>query len=427
MLDGRMTKRIAGMLAKRLPDAALGEVADPRSRRGRRRPLGAVLGAVVVGMVAGCRSLLELERLTGEMAPKMRRLLRLGGRLPDTTARDLLCRLHPRALRDALHRVIHKAHRRKALRPESLPFGMVAMDGKATALPSWAGDYAQFQPRGEGRGAHGVVRTVTAALVSARARPCIDACPIPASTNEMGVFGVAFRTLIEAYPRATRLFRLVSYDAGACSLENASLVVNEGFDYLFGLKGGQPTLRAEAERMLAHRETEDAYTEDVIGTGSVIRRVFVTEDVEGFLDWSHLQTFVRVESEELDKSGRRVAYDNRYFLSSLAPERLSPKQWLHVVRAHWGVENNCHHTLDAIFREDERPWIEGDPNGTLALIVLRRIAYTLLTLFRSVTQRSEERQKTPWRELIRAAYLALIVGFPDRKADLARHGAIAFP
>jgi predicted transposase YbfD/YdcC len=263
--------------------------------------------------------------------------------------------------------------------------------------------------------------------VSARARPCIDACPIPASTNEMGVFDVAFRTLIEAYPRASRLFQLVSYDAGACSLENASLVVDEGFDYLFGLKGGQPTLRAEAERMLARRETEDAFTEDVTGTGSVIRRVFITENVEGFLDWGHIQTFVRVESEELDKSGRRVAYENRYFLSSLAPERLSPKQWLHAVRAHWGVENNCHHTLDAVFREDERPWIEGDPDGTLALMMLRRIAYTLLTLFRSVTQRSEERQKAPWRELIRAAYLALIVGLPSSQADVAHHGAIAFP
>lgn len=427
MNDIRMTKRIAGMLAKRLPEAALDEVDDPRARRGRRRGIASVLRAVVVGMVAGCHSLLELEQLTAQMAPRMRRLLKLTGRLPDTTARDLLCRLSPLALRQALHRLIRHAHRRKALAPETLPFGMVAMDGKSTALSSWAGDYAQYQPHGEGRGAHGVLRTVTSALVSTRARPCIDAYPIPAATNEMGVFEAAFRALIRAYPRSSQLFQLVSYDAGACSLANASLVVDAGYDYLFSLKGAQPSLRAEAERILAHRDQADAFTEDVTGNTSVMRRVFVSENLEGFLDWSHLQTFIRVDSETRDHSGRCLAYETRYFLCSFAPERLTPSQWLHAVRAHWGVENNCHHTLDVAFREDERPWIESDPDGALALMLLRRIAYSALTLFRAVTQRAEQRRNTPWRELMHAVYLALVVGLSVPEPDLRHPGALAFP
>ena len=35
----------------------------------------------------------------------------------------------------------------------------------------------------------------------------------------------------------------------------------------------------------------------------------------------------------------------------------------------------------------------------LVLLVLRRIAYTLLALFRSVTQRCEDKRQTPWRVL----------------------------
>ena len=78
------------------------------------------------------------------------------------------------------------------------------------------------------------------------------------------------------------------------------------------------------------------------------------------------------------------------------------------MRLHWGVENNCHHTLDTAFEEDDRPWIESDPRGMLVVALLRRLAYNLLTLFRSVTQRSEDRRATPWLDLLRWFYNAII-------------------
>ena len=407
-----MRARIGGMLKKRLPEAGLEQVSDPRSARGRRRSLDSILRSVIVGMVSGCKSLLDVEALTAEMAPRMRRRLGLWGRLPDTTARDVLCRLCPDSLRQALHRVVRAAQRRKALNPVGLPFGVVALDGKTTAIGSWAGDYAQYQPHAEGRGAHGALRTVTAALVSARARPCIDAIPIAASTNEMGAFQSGLRSLLSAYPTSSKLFEVITYDAGACSLANASFVVGEGLHYLFGLKESQPTLLAEARRLLAARDEPDAQSEDVVGDGSVIRRVFVSPAMGGFLDWTHLQTFVRIQSVKLDKLGRRMSCENRYYLSSLMPDRLSAKQWLRLLRAHWGVENNCHHTFDTAFGEDDKPWITSAPSGTLALIILRRIAYTLLALFRSVTQRAEEKRAMPWRQLMRHVGGTLIAGVP---------------
>jgi hypothetical protein len=426
MTERRLEKRLAGMLRKRLPEAGLEEVDDPRSRRGQRHDLGAMLRTVVVGMLSGCKSLLELEALTTAIRPRVRRTLGLHrGRLPDTTVRDVLCRLCPGTLRQALYRVVRKAHRRKALAPEGLPFGVVALDGKTTTIPSWAGDYAQHQPHGDGAAAHGALRTMTAALVSARARPCSDAMPILATTHEKGAFGQRWRELLVAYPRSSGLFQLVTYDAGACSLDNASLVVKEGLDYLFALKRTQPTLFEEARRMLAERDTPDAVTEDVVGVGTVVRRVFISGPVEGFFDWDHLRTFVRIDSERFDKRGLRIAFEQRYFLSSLSPKRLTPKQWMRVIRAHWGVENNCHHTLDTVFREDSRPWIAYDPGGALALILLRRIACTLLSLFRSVTQRSDERRHTPWRDLIRAVYHALLVGIAEDDPSHQRAFAVS--
>ena len=72
------------------------------------------------------------------------------------------------------------------------------------------------------------------------------------------------------------------------------------------------------------------------------------------------------------------------------------------------MENQCHHTWDTAFREDERPWIVTEPQGTVVLMLLRRIAYNALALFRSVTQRSEERRATPWKTLLRWVYNTLI-------------------
>ncbi|MEM6531554.1 MAG: ISAs1 family transposase, partial [Myxococcota bacterium] len=60
----------------------------------------------------------------------------------------------------------------------------------------------------------------------------------------------------------------------------------------------------------------------------------------------------------------------------------------------------AHQILDTAFAEDEAPWIRADTNGMLVMLVLRRIAMTLLALFRAVTQRSEEKRKMPWPELL---------------------------
>jgi DDE_Tnp_1-associated/Transposase DDE domain len=405
----RLTRRMLGVLAARLPEARLDQVNDPRGLRGRRWPLFILLRAVLVAMVAGCKSLTLAEALTAEMSMPLRKRLGIARRIPDTTLRDVLCALDPAELRGPMHALVRAAHRRKALEPDKLPFGVVALDGKSTALPSCDDDFAQRQSHGDG-GLIGVVRTTTCTLISSRAMPCIDAIPIPAATNEMGHFEASVRSLAQAYA-SIDLFRMISYDAGACSEHNAGVVRELGLHYLLGLKSTQPTLLAEAQRLLAalpwHRA--DASSEDTLGGArTVLRHVYVTEQMHGFGDWKHLRTVLRVESETRDSNGQRLSHDNRYFVSSLPAFRLTAAQWLLVVRLHWGVENNCHHTLDDAFEEDERPWIKSDPRGMVVIALLRRMAYNLLTLFRSVTQRSDERRATPWRDLLRWFYNAIL-------------------
>ena len=42
------------------------------------------------------------------------------------------------------------------------------------------------------------------------------------------------------------------------------------------------------------------------------------------------------------------------------------------------------------------------------IAILRRIAYTILTLFPSVTQRSDERRDVPWKTLLGEIFLAFV-------------------
>jgi hypothetical protein len=412
---------MAGLLQARLPELGLGEVPDPRAREGRWS-LAQILRAALLGLMTGCRSLAETEGLTAELAVPLRRRLRLPRRLADTTARDALCAIPLDGLRAVLHRAVHAAWRRKALAPVGLPFGVVALDGKVTALPTL--NHPLVQDRHPEVGLpYGLVRTVTCALVSARGRPCIDAIPIPGHTNEVGFFQTAFRSLVETHGG---LFDLVSYDAGGFSRANADAVVEAKKHYLFALKDEHRTMFRLAAELLA--------TEPVVArTTDNLRGVVVTRSLRllradpswSYGDgkppeesiWPHARAFLSVESVTT-RDGVVIARDERIYVTSLDPSALTPRQWLVLVRRHWGVENQCHHALDTAFAEDTRPWIEADPHGMLAVLMLRRVALTLLALYRAVTLRSKKRRATPWKALLQALRDTLVAATEQHLAGL---------
>lgn len=419
--DVRMKRRIAGMLRKRLDEARFAEVPDTRRARGRRWQLDDLLRTVLYGICAGSTSLQQTETLTDEMSPAMRSRLRVRRRVPDTTLRSALITVAPMSLRPSLHAVVRAAHRRKALEPDALPFGVVSLDGKATALPSCDDELAQRQSQPDNHHVIGLLRTMTATLTSSAARPCIDVMSIHASTNEMGTFAHALQAAFDAYGTLD-LFRLVSYDSGACSEHNAAFVRKLGLHYLFGLKGTQPTLLAEAERLLGSLAPSAAVatTTDKAGTSTVVRRLFITEEMAAFGSFEHVHTVARVDSETINSFGRRVSSERRYFISSLHASRLTHDQWLRVVRGHWGVETT-HQILDVALQEDDHPWITANPRGALVVAVLRRIAYTLLALFRSVSLRSDAARHTPWRSLLQQILFALVAASEPDLAGLRRH------
>ena len=190
-----------GAFNKRLPEARLDAVPDPRHQPSCRWRLATILKVIAMSMVAGCKSFKQMEALSKESSLATRKKLGIPRRLPDTTARETVIRLEPDDIRPCIHRQVRAAHRRKALPPKGLPFGVVALDGKVTAVKGLTGPSTQIVRQGTHR--YGLVRTTTALLVSACARPCIDAVPIPRWTNEMGHYPEVLEGLDKAvrFPR----------------------------------------------------------------------------------------------------------------------------------------------------------------------------------------------------------------------------------
>ena len=250
-------------------------------------------------------------------------------------------------------------------------------------------------------------------------RPCLDAYPIPPATHEMGIFVPAPGALLRAHPG---LAELIMYDAGACGLDNASAIIERGMQSLMCLIAGQPTLRAEAERRLARLAADKcvAHDVDIDGSDVVERRVFIAElDKQGWQALTHLRTLLRVHVTRTHKTTGEVSTEDRSYVSSLPAKRLQGPQWGQLIRRRWSVENQNHNTFDTLFSEDERLWIL-QPQGMLIVMLLRRLCYNLLTLYRAVTLRSEHSRAVPSKSLLRTVYNSLLLATQEAMAGVRR-------
>jgi hypothetical protein len=291
-----------------------------------------------------------------------------------------------------------------------LPFGVVSLDGKFTAIDDTKSRLVSVCGDATGK-EYGKLGTVTATLISADAKPCLDARPIGAGWGEETVYPAALDELLAAYG-SLDLFKLVVYDAGACSMTNARSTRDAGLHYMFRLKQGkQPKLHRAAHEALGSRTIEqaDAVVDGHFQGKPERRSVYLSTDVTSWPQWTQMKSAVRVRWELLDGNGKTLKSDERYYVTSLAQDALTPQQWIKISRGHWAVENNCHHTFDAVFREDDKPWITSEANGMLAVLLLRRLAYNILSLFRTVTQRSELGRHMPWRDLCRWFYNTMLL------------------
>jgi predicted transposase YbfD/YdcC len=398
----RRIKAVQSFLRQRREALSFGAVRDPRRRRGRRWSAQTLLATAVVSLMMLARSLRAAERLSEDLAGagRFKGLVR---RLPDSTLGDFLAEVSPTPLRRHLRQQILAEHRRKALEPTVLPIRAIAVDGKNVAtLDHEANPDCQKQSP-EDQAPHWLYRVVNATLISSTAAVCVDQQPIPADTNDMGVFPSFFAGLMRTYGRAN-LFDLVTADAGFCSEANARIVDAAGKAYWISLKDNQPELRREAERVLravAKQSAPEAQTdwESDSSRGWIRRQLWRTDEMAAWGKWTHLRQVVLVRVLVRDgRDGPERVLEDRYYVTNLVRGRLHGEALLRLVRAHWRIENDLHGALDIQWQEDHGRWVQRG-NGLPVSALLRVLAYNLLSLLRAVHLRTREARAAAWEQL----------------------------
>jgi predicted transposase YbfD/YdcC len=189
---------------------------------------------------------------------------------------------------------------------------------------------------------------------------------------------------ITAIPELLKLIdingAIITIDAMGTQKKIAKQIIEGGGDYVLCLKGNQETTyQAAIDAIDEELEKDDTkartHITEETGHGRKETRTYIQmpapKKLPGFASWPGLLTIGVVILTCL-RNGRETT-EARYYISSL---RLGVKRFAHAVRAHWGIENTCHWSLDITYREDESRIRE--PNSRENVAWLNRMTLSLL-------------------------------------------------
>jgi predicted transposase YbfD/YdcC len=214
----------------------------------------------------------------------------------------------------------------------------------------------------------------------------------------------------------------VTVDAMGCQRAIAEKIIDQGGDYIMGLKGNQGTAHKEVEKYFNEASAKNfndvphTFHETVDGSehGRLeVRRIWASQDLEWFADrekWKGLRSIIMIESERT-VGAAKTSIERRYYWSS---HIVDANVFANMIRGHWGIENQLHWCLDVGFREDESR-IRSD-HGPENLALLRKIAMNLAKSERTHKKGIQAKRKlAAWND----AYLLKLLqaGLPQNQAQ----------
>lgn len=154
------------------------------------------------------------------------------------------------------------------------------------------------------------------------------------------------------------------------------LVEDRQAHYHFTVKGNQPRLLEDLAFYFREREQPDAVTVDS-GHGRIeTRKIWVSSELNDYLDFPYVgQAFV-IERERINKKTLKISNETVYGITSCTLEQADADNILKTNRSHWCIENSCHYVIDWNYDEDRsRARVGFGPEN---LTRLRRFAVGLI-------------------------------------------------
>jgi len=325
----------------------LASVPDPRRPRGIRHGLPGILAVAIAAVAAGARSFAAIGQWAADAEEDL--LTALGAtrrRVPSESAiRRTLARLDAAALDTVLGAWLwtrsHTAGGRR----------VIALDGKTVR-----------GARTRDRAAPHLV-----AAFDHHTGAVLGQLAVAAKSNEIP----AVRTLLANFDLAGTV---VTVDAMHTQTDTAQLIVEAGGDYVFTVKGNQPTLYAACKALPwrdvpAHRVTTKGHGRRVTRTIKVLTAP-AWVDFHGAVQIAQLRRTVT-------KAGKKTV-EVVYLITSADAHTTTPSMLAAWVQGHWGIENRLHWVRDVTFDEDRSQVRTGA--GPQVMATLRNVVISLLRL-----------------------------------------------
>lgn len=354
-------------------------VRDPRVERNKLYPLMEILLLVVCAMISGAEGWEAMEEFGKEKLDWLRKFAPFANGIPshDCIA-SVISRLNPKTFQACFiswTRAVAQATNGE----------VVAVDGKTSR---------GSRDRRNGRAALHMV-----SAWGSRNRLVLGQEATEEKSNE-----------ITAIPKLLELLELkgciVTIDAMGCQTKIAAQIIDQGGDYVLGLKGNQSVLHEEVEEFFTtaldgnFAGVQYDYTEETDKDHGrlEVRRYWIAEELgtlSGRERWKGLRSIGMVERECWIGHSRSI--ERRFFINSIAADA---KRFAEAVRGHWGVENRLHWRLDVLFREDANRIRKG--NAPAILTAIRHLCMNLFEQESSEIRLSKKRRKATWNDDYRA-------------------------
>ena len=117
--------------------------------------------------------------------------------------------------------------------------------------------------------------------------------------------------------------------------------------YHFTVKNNQPGLFQDIALYFQDRQQPDFTLCDPPDHGRIeIRQIWITTELNGYLNFPHVQQAFVVQREFTDKKTGKDSCEIAYGITSRPPEQANPQRVLATNRGHWSIENSCHYIID---------------------------------------------------------------------------------
>jgi len=173
---------------------------------------------------------------------------------------------------------------------------------------------------------------------------------------------------------------IVIGDAMHTQRDASAQIVERGGDYAWTVKRNQPRTAWAIEKLFVHEICNlkqgaplSSHCQMVSrvhkGHGRVEKRtLMVSTELNDYLDWPYVAQVFRLEREVWHAKYAGRTRQVVYGLTSLTPQKASPRKLLALTRQYWGIENGLHYRRDVTLQEDATRLTVGNSGHNMAIL-----------------------------------------------------------